>query len=430
MTQLHVPQVAFLGVCDRLSKVRNVDPRFSSLNILGLRREVVGRIYPLVLDHLWPIFAVYDAASIREFEIICVSNSRGELFRWNVRFELHPADHIPADPTATEELLVSSEGSWSLVSSTFPKPNVLFSPGRLQFLLKGQEQNIPIGTLDFYYAHAPPLTEDRIAAIRSDPRAAKLANVRVGCGKCGEKILIYTGLEKSKTLQAEGYIWYTELPDRFVCKCETGRTDVDLRMLRESLHVVLGETGLSWEDISITRLYEKTTLGGIADRFRRLLERDAEEPEVQTFLEENPILFHRFSPWKIVKKPPLLNKYQADFAVLSNNEELLLIEIEKPGKRIFKKDGGRTANFTHALEQVQNWLHTFQVHRLACLDAMNLKEDPVAGVRGVVIMGRDAACDRDQLSRLKATDLGQISFFTYDDIAESLEVLIREIQRV
>ena len=44
------PQIAFLGVCERISSIRNYDPRFSQLNILGLRKEIISNIFPLPLS--------------------------------------------------------------------------------------------------------------------------------------------------------------------------------------------------------------------------------------------------------------------------------------------------------------------------------------------------------------------------------------------
>jgi len=430
MTILQVPRVAFLGVCDRFSKVRNVDPNLSGLNVIGLRREVVSSIYPLPLGSLGLVFAVYDAASTSELRIVGTAKSIGASFWINVGFRPYPAGQVPIDPMAPQELLISSELSWATFVMPFPETmKLIAAPDRFELCLEQDAEKIPVGTLDFLYAPALPLTEDRIAAIRSDPRASKYARMELGCQNCNAKINIYTGLEKSTEFQDQGVIWYREIADRFRCEC--GNTDIDLRFLRESFHSVLGERTSSREEtISLTQLYEVGALETTADRFYRLLDRDPEEIEVQSFLEETPLLFHRFSPAKILKKAPLLNRYQTDFAILSRSGELVLVEIEKPGKKLLRKDGGRSADFNHALDQVQDWLYIIQEHRLACLEMMGLKNDRVTAIRGVVIVGRDIRHDREQLRKLKSSDLGPITLFTYDDLAQGLEVLIAEMKEL
>ncbi len=428
MVSTPVPRVAFLGVCDRFSKARNVDPNLSSINLIALRREVVSSIYPLPLRSLLLVFAIYNATNMPGVEIVGIGQKNKQSFFIKIDFKLYPEGQIPVDPMAPQELLVSSDSSWTILVVRFPEPmRMAVSPDRFELFMKEDSEQIPIGALDLLFAPAPPLTEDRIAAIRSDPRAAKFVRMEIGCTSCDSKLKAYAGLEKSEGLQGEGALWYRDLPERFLCAC--GNTNVDLSILRDNLHVALGERIYATEDeISITRLYEVGTLVAIADRFRRLLDRNPEEPDAQAFLEETPLLFHRFSPARIIKKPPILNRYAADFAILSRSGELYLIEIEKPGKKIIKKNGGRTAAFNHAFDQVRDWLHLIDEHRVTCLEMMNLKHDHVASIRGVVIIGRDADCAPDQLRKLKGMDFGPIDFFTFDDLAEGLEALITELK--
>ncbi len=297
-------------------------------------------------------------------------------------------------------------------------------------LIKEGEKTVCIGNIEFYYIKAPPLTPERVAAIRSHPRAAKFAQFKVSCKHCGHELLTYSGLEKSGKLEGDGYIWYQNLPDRFACKC--GKSDVNLNYIRESLHSLLGQIIASQEEeeVSFIHLYEQTSVQTILERFEKLLERDPDEPDLQSFFENNPILFHRFSPDQIIKKAPILNKFQTDFAVLSRTGELFLIEIEKPGKAILKKDGGRTADFNHAFDQVQDWLHLISEHRVTCLQMMGLKAELVSAVRGVVVIGRDSASDTYHLRKLKSTDFGQVHFLTYDDFAEGLASLIRDMKKL
>ncbi len=101
------------------------------------------------------------------------------------------------------------------------------------------------------------------------------------------------------------------------------------------------------------------------------------EPAVQEFLEQHPSLvpgaFNALGsesghyPWHsaLISQPPLpsYNHKIPDFMWLSRNsgtEEPVLIEIEAPSKRWFKENNDQTADFSHALNQIQGWKAWFQ----------------------------------------------------------------------
>lgn len=424
------PYIAFLGICDRVGKVRNVDPRLSSLNLLGLRREVVTSLYPVRLGPHHLLFAVHRLEAREEFSIVIRSHKHGELICLQVALEPYDIGQVPVDPTARQELMISAEASWTLLPMPLPDPRpVVREPDRFDVIVDELGSQHPIGTLDFFYAPAVPLSPDRVAAIRSNPRGSKFARMEISCNQCASRIRAYTGLEHSGSLELEGYVWYQDLPPSFQCACE--RTQIDLSYLRESFHAVLGHPlGSEEQELALTNLYEISTLEGIADQFARLLDRDPEESDIQTFFEENPILLHRFTSFRIIKKAPLLNRYQTDFAVLSTTGELFLIELERPGKTLLKTDGGRSADFNHPFDQINDWLHLFRDHRIACLEMMGLKNENVSAVRAVVIIGRDGACDSALLKKLKATDFGGAAFLTYDDLLHGLQSLIREVKGI
>jgi hypothetical protein len=98
-------------------------------------------------------------------------------------------------------------------------------------------------------------------------------------------------------------------------------------------------------------------LRAIQIEFMRLLQSHQREEVFQKFIEENPILLRQFPAVQILFKPPILTYHIADFAVLSPQRELILIEIETPDTRLLKKDGDQAALLTHAIDQVQRWLH-------------------------------------------------------------------------
>ena len=92
-----------------------------------------------------------------------------------------------------------------------------------------------------------------------------------------------------------------------------------------------------------------------------------------------------------------------------------------------KKNGGIAAPLTHAFDQIRNWLHVANEHRLAVLESISIEKDEVSSVRGVVIAGRDSSCDKKHIRKLKGIDWGKISFLTYDDLLFALDILIRKM---
>jgi hypothetical protein len=178
--------------------------------------------------------------------------------------------------------------------------------------------------------------------------------------------------------------------------------------------------------VHFARLYEKSALEDVCSQLIALLDSDPEEEEVQVFIKNNPVLLCFFAPERIFYKSPILSKYKTDITILNQRHELLLIELEKPGKRILKEDGGVAAPMQHALDQVRSWLHAIDEHRAAALDCLELKPSDVSMIRTAVIMGRDKDYNSEHLRRLKATDLGRrIEFLTYDDLLQGVLSVVR-----
>ena len=98
---------------------------------------------------------------------------------------------------------------------------------------------------------------------------------------------------------------------------------------------------------------------------------DPSEPEVQSFLEQNPSLVpgpltpggpsgHYPLHCSLIAQPKLPGQdlFVPDFMWIATHSGAwfpTLIEIEKPGKRIFNRDGSTTADFTKARNQLENW---------------------------------------------------------------------------
>jgi hypothetical protein len=107
-----------------------------------------------------------------------------------------------------------------------------------------------------------------------------------------------------------------------------------------------------------------------------LLNENPDEPRVQKFLESHPSFVPgAWSPgggtcpsrllYMLVSQPSLpgLAGHRPDFMWLAANSDTwfpMLIEIESPSKRIFRRDGVPCSAFTQARNQLDQWLAWFR----------------------------------------------------------------------
>jgi hypothetical protein len=430
-------EVAFLGIAERSTPIREGDTFLTKWNVIGLKLFVPLFFFPTNISGWRFVFAMrHQPLGDITLNIVLKTESGEELG------SLPPllGSFSEQSPLESPPPLTSSRGgafivplpeAWHFVSFLIPtNPILITRPGRNLLTLRrtdGTEEII--GEFECVLFDPPPLTTERIAAIKSDPHATKTLQMTLGCKKCHDNILAYASLERSEQHETQGYIWYENLPETFACHC--GGTVIDLRSLKRNMFAPLGNVLQNDPLIASTPLYELSTLNNIRIEFVKLLDSNPREEILQKFLEDNPIMFRQFPADKIFFKPSILTFFDADFAILTPQKELILIEIEKATTNLLIKNGDQAAPLTHAIDQVGNWLHTFDEHRLACLDAMKIARESVATVRGVVIAGRDRGYNADHLRRLKGRlSNSRISLLTFDDLASSLRVLIQQMGRL
>lgn len=196
------------------------------------------------------------------------------------------------------------------------------------------------------------------------------------------------------------------------------------------MHGLLGRPMAASGEMDFVPLYHVRALRSIANSFGHLIAQSPKEEILQKFIEENPILMHQFPSTKILVKPKILTSYVADFGIITSTKEFLLIELEKTTTRLLRRDGGIAAPLSHAFDQVRDWLHHVDEHRVAVLDSLNIDRTEVSSIRGVVIAGRDIGYDARDLRKLKGADWGRVTFLTYDDLVFALNALIERFEKL
>lgn len=117
--------------------------------------------------------------------------------------------------------------------------------------------------------------------------------------------------------------------------------------------------------------------GKILPRYNELIDADPDEPAVQQFLEKHACLLPSMrslgplpssfpTDGLLVSQPrlPALTSRLPDFMWIATNSIGIyptLIEIERPGKRVFTSAGAPTAEFTQARHQLAQWRGWFSM---------------------------------------------------------------------
>jgi hypothetical protein len=317
---------------------------------------------------------------------------------------------------------IHKSGRWGLIS--LPLPSNVVVPEPSTYTIEGHwaGRKEILGEIQFIYQPIPPFTPEEINAIKANPNAVGLLRLVLGCQKCPTKLRTYTGLERDQATERDGYIWHSELGETFSCEC--GATVLPLKYIRESLHALLGKDAkLSTGPLNLNHvgLYAHSGILKIIQEFNRLLDKHKDEATFQQFIQDHHLMLARFSPISLFHKPSIIGKFQADFAILDASRTLVFIELERPGLRLFQKNGHPRADLIHAYEQVRDWMQEYNKYPDAILERLKLDATQIMAVRGVVIAGRSKGEDKRHMQRHLSNPIyPNIELLTYDDLSASL----------
>jgi Domain of unknown function (DUF4263) len=419
------PDTAFLGFCDRTQEVRDGHPAFWGFNLMRVSENRVFSIFPCNLRGTGIVMGLYDPKPNEEIKLLFRERESKATFNLSMQMLLSSGE--------TQEAMHDNNRlniGWKLIATPLGADIIVSAPGYYDVYREIEDSQIYLSSVTFFHTETPPFTTEDVLAIKSDPLASKFIRMTVKCTECGDTFNAYVGIEKSPNSEEKGFLWSPDLPDRrFACSCN--KINFDLKYIRTGLHGLLRrntDPAIS-TNISADRLYERTALEQICRDYQKLIDGDSKEEILQNFLEANPIFFHVFLPNKLFFKPKILTKYIADFAILNERNELVLIEIERPQIKLSKKDGGHTAELEHAFFQVRSWIQEVNDHRAAVLSPLNLELRQVAKVKGIVIGGRNPN-NEDHLKLLRASSHHDIEFFTYDDLLKAVSELVKHLATI
>lgn len=429
--------VIFLGVADGEKTDRTV-PLLESMSLFSLAHVKAHFAFPIVAKRaVWCFLVNFGVIDVGETLVVRLIDDKGKELG---KFTFGAASTVAVPLTAPEGQVVQAaqgqtvqgtqrettqqsrialdEGQWILNPSSNPEL-VISEPGEYRLVLDRNGTILYLGRVIYAFAPPPPLTDERISALESDPVSRGQVVLKFGCKHCPSELKAYVATKRSEEMANSSHIYYLDLPDRFACSC--GRANMNLEYLRKGGHGFLGRNArIAIGDISYVQRYAHSQLLEIAAQFLSLLQKEKKEEVVQKFLEHNKVLLARFHAQRLFIKPRILGKFNADFAVLDSQGVLTLIEIERPTLRLFKKNGHLRSEFNHAYEQVQDWLDEVLRHRAAVIEGLGLNADQVLSIRGCVVAGRAKSEKREHLRRHLSQPRQGIDFLTLDALADSL----------
>ena len=185
-----------------------------------------------------------------------------------------------------------------------------------------------------------------------------------------------------------------------------------------------GAVGLPLEE---GRMLVAEKASTIVDEFTAILANADKEEEVQRYLTEHPELIYAdfIDCWPKFK---LGDDFETDYVFLvqgPGGPQYVLVEIERPSKRIFTKKGHFTAEFTQAKDQLLYW-ETWVTRNHPYLSTK---------LRGLfkpgfhLVMGRDQGLPDGRRDKVTAEFYSTPSrvFSTYDDLAHRFRQLVSRV---
>ncbi len=153
------------------------------------------------------------------------------------------------------------------------------------------------------------------------------------------------------------------------------------------------------------------------------------EEEVHQFLKNNSVIIGLTSTIEPISKFKLGSDYVTDFVIREIPDVYVFIEIERPNMKLFKKTTPpeRTAEFNHAIEQIENWKVWIAKYPNYISDKLpGFSRNPyfwlIAGSR---IHLSDA--EQKRLKEINEVYRSIYQIFTYDDLIDRVKAVIRKI---
>ena len=427
--------IIFLGISQYV-KNYGLLPPYTPIDIYGLSRQSAHIFYPIPIGSFKWLFLINTHFILENSDKPIVIEIRSKAGKNVVNFQMKIAPtestveqkekeaKLTSEHSFAGQIAIPQESTWYIQPFTIDA--TLELPGRYDVYVGIEKATELVSTIDFLYQKPPPFTAEQMKAIESDPHTAKTAIIELGCKYCPTKLKVYTSFNRDAKKETQGYIWQYDLPDIFTCSCK--KTNQDLKYIKGGLHGLLGKYKYLFEgNLKFERRHSHEEILRTLKKFTDLLDKKDHEKFFQEFIENNPEMLAKYHAKKIFFKKGILGKFEADIVILNTDNQLIFIELERAGLKLFKKDGQPASNLMHAYKQVLDWINEFKKHPHALLELFNLTYEDITLVKGVVIAGKNNGTNQKHLRRHYANPIYGMEFLTYDCLADSLAQISRDL---
>lgn len=162
----------------------------------------------------------------------------------------------------------------------------------------------------------------------------------------------------------------------------------------------------------------------LLDEFAQLL--DGPEEPAHQFLKLHPEIVSPTHTAAWSKLP--LGKRVTDFVFREPSNDYLLVEIESPLRKLFRKDGQQREELTHAFNQIIDW-RMFIENNLQMVRAEVGLLGMSANPRSLIVIGRSSGlteADRLKLATLQG-QIPRLRILTYDDLIQTSKALAENL---
>lgn len=153
------------------------------------------------------------------------------------------------------------------------------------------------------------------------------------------------------------------------------------------------------------------------------------EPDLQEYFQKHPILIDPRMK-KLVPKASFGGEGYPDFVAVLHNGDYILIEIETPTDKLFTKSGDPRAKFTHAEQQIRDYLKWLYKDP-EFLRKRGFPNISAENTKGLVIIGMSKDLNAEEAEKLKTHNffLTNYKIKTFDEILMENQQVLRNLRK-
>jgi hypothetical protein len=332
------------------------------------------------------------------------------------------AKHYIGNGQAGTGLIVPGTQKYKVMPIPCPPLDVT-EPTEIDVYTKIDDEEFKMGSFDCRFVPTPPISKEECLAIMSRPGASNQVNIKISCKKCNDEAEFYLPLNPESKPSNKFSLAkpLRESANEWICKC--GESRMPLVYLKKGLHELFRRESIKDKPLNFvtTPLYQRGAIAAILSQYQKILsEYEDSEETIQKFMKLNPIIWNFLAPMQIWEKPPILTKYNADFAILTRTKILYFVEIEKPKTKLVKSDGGIHSELQVGLDQIRDWKIEVDKRREAVIDALNLVQKDVHDIRYILIAGMASKTKIEGLEKIRGMKTDANFIFCFDELASFL----------